>query len=137
MILGMGDDVAEVLRRAAGVLRERALRADTGEPWQSGKHYDALFYVDLKPSLGPVDGPDDDGNYLTIPGTAPYEAPRFLMACHEHADHIAALHPAVALVLADLLDFEAVVAEGVAGVPVRQELILKVARTYLGEIEVR
>jgi hypothetical protein len=108
-------------------MRERARRASTGEPWEAAQHYDALYDVDLKPSLGQVDGLDDDNSFLIVPGTQPYEAPRFLFACHEHAEYIASWHPALALLVADVLDHEAQSAQP-------DERIRSIAWAYLGGV---
>lgn len=81
------------LKAAIEARLEAAKRADTGEPWESCKHYDALFLVDLKPSAGPVEAGAARDARLDIAGCMQWEAPRFLWALHEHADHIAANDP--------------------------------------------
>lgn len=130
----MPETLIETMRHAAKLMRQRAEIASTGEPWEADKHYDALYYVDLKPSLGATDGPDDDNCYLKVENCAPFEAPRFLPALHEYADHIASWHPAVALAVADWLDSEVRRASGGDdGVSEVANQPYQVALAYLGQ----
>lgn len=65
-----------------------AMAADTGEPWEADKHYDALWVVDFKPSLGPVDLENWQDATIGIPDTAPYEDPRFAGMFAHCAQHV-------------------------------------------------
>ena len=103
----MPDSPAAELRQAASLLRERANAASTGERWESAKHYDALYMVDLKPSLGLIDLGEPTDNSLSTDGSQPFENPRFFLIGHEQAEYIASMHPAVALAVADWLENEA------------------------------
>ena len=125
----MSETPTETIRRAAALMRKRAKHADTGEPWEADVHCDALFTVDLKPSIGPVKGPEDPKNHLDW---ASWDAPRFLMARHEHAEHIASWHPIAAAAFADLLEAAACLSAPPWGSPVTRAA-LKAARAYLGE----
>ncbi len=123
---------AATIRRAVAKMREVAHRADTGEPWESSKHYDALWTVDLKPSPGSVDALEPAENTLGRDDCASFEQPRFFSVLHEHATHIASWHPLVALAVADWLDEVAADSHASLDAWVEQAA-LKVARAYLGE----
>lgn len=128
---------AGILRKAAALMRERAEKASTGEPWETSRHYDSLWMVDLKPSLGPIDLNEPTENSLGADGCQQFENPRFFAVCRDQAEHIAAWHPGTALAVAALLDGEAEWAETT---PNHKHLpylepFLAVARAYLGEGE--
>jgi hypothetical protein len=130
------ESIPETLRRAARLMRERAQRADTGEPWESDRHYDALYVVDLKPSLGPVANSQAWVEaHLGRDDVYEFEQPRFLAALHEIADHIASWHPAVALAVAQWLYTEAEQAGTSPAATPSQMIALAVAHAYLGESE--
>lgn len=133
---------AAQLRAAAKLMRERAEKASTRERWESEKHYDSLYLVDMKPSLGPVDLDEPTDNSLGTDGAQPFENPRIFMAGHEQAEYIASMHPGVALAVADWLEAEADRAaeidgfEDSAAYPLMLAGFrhsLAVARAYLGE----
>ena len=108
------------LRRAATLLRERAeaaRRATASEVWRS----------------------EPNGTSWTVWGTVEDDWRRRVgvVRSYDAAAHIAALHPGVALALADWLDTVAVYAEAVyaesEGYPPGPSHALAVARAYLGE----
>ena len=116
---------AELLRRAAKEMRERA-EAATASPWRPENHDFA-----------------EDGCGILGGGT-PWSSAEYGIAfttgftnrkhCHADAEHIASWHPAVALAVADWLDYTAALI-GVAGgrsSPYHEHAIA-VARAYLGE----
>lgn len=82
---------ADLLRRAAGKLRETAQAATPG-PWEDGDHIDGETYHRY----------GDYGFYLT----GPVGSPEFEDSEQAKADisYCALMHPPVALALADLLD---------------------------------
>ncbi len=98
---------ADLLRRAASLMRERAEAATRG-PWV-------------------VDGYGKDGWQVNGDGTV-------FADCHvfqNDADHIASWHPAVALAVADWLEADATVIER-HGLDVTVSKAYAVARAYLG-----
>jgi hypothetical protein len=95
---------AVFLRKAASAMKIQAQRASTGERWESEKHYDSLYLVDLKPSLGPIDFHDPVSNSLGTDDCSPFENPRSFLVGRDQADHIAGMHPLVVLALAALLE---------------------------------
>lgn len=108
---------ADVLRRAAALMRERAEAATPG-PWERVTH----------PRFGPqgaVRTPNGDLNISAY--TEPYRS-------SEDALHIASWHPTVALAVADWLDHEAGYVEAHQASPDgTTKHALDVARAYLGE----
>lgn len=98
---------AEVLRRAAALMRERA-RAATSGPWES---------IPAGAWTGRVFGDDDEMVAKTSTETPDN---------HGNAEHIASWHPAVAFAVADLL------IEASVDWP-EHPAALAVARAYLGE----
>ena len=52
--MNASESPAETLRRAAKLMRERGEAASTGEPWKAFQNYDALYGINLRPSLDPV-----------------------------------------------------------------------------------
>lgn len=121
----------ETLRRAASQMRERAESATQG-PW-SGE------------AIG------SEGHHVFAPegSRAPMKGRARVAACtwrawnetDVDAEHIASWHPDVALAVADLLDNEASLIIAVDAIPeffgatnsARVDLLLALARTYLGE----
>lgn len=95
---------AVIVRRAAELLRSRAERASTGEAWQASRHYDALYIVDLKPSLGDHGDVAWQDAQLDIPSVMSYEQPRFHAMLHEHAEYVAMMNPLMGLLLAQILE---------------------------------
>ena len=102
---------AKMLRRAAGLMRERAEAATHG-PWRRGdidtfaESGFRIDYTDVEPNVcGGIDPAD--------------------------AEHIASWHPAVALAVANLLDAQADAGYWEADPDSRAALA--VARAYLGE----
>jgi hypothetical protein len=117
-------------------MRQRAQRASTGERWESGKHYDSLYLVDMKPSLGPIGFFDPVNDFLLVEGCQPFENPRIFLVGHDQADHIASWPPAAALAVADWLELAAVLCEATV-FPYDDEVFtrraLAVAQEHLGE----
>lgn len=102
---------ADVLRQAAALMRERAEGATPGPWWQSGAWF------------------DDDGTPMPMVGygsTGADWVARTRDWSKGDAKHIALWHPAVALAVADWLDYEA----SWSAPPTHA---LAVARAYLGE----
>ena len=98
---------AEVLRKAAAAMRYRAERIPVG-PWE--KEFSDVIRTDV-----------------------PLGAKDYMIAeteTVERAAHIASWHPAVALAVADWLDYAASVWMGFA--PPEQTRLLTVANAYLG-----
>ena len=122
---------AEILRRAASLMRERA-EAASPSPWEPSHRPDMDW---LSKSLL-VDSSDHE------PGSAVMKGDRHVMAsvwphraAAASAEHIASWHPAVALAVADWLDW---VTEAVDGLllPFDAPLYVRalaVARAYLGD----
>lgn len=118
----MSESPAETLRRAATLMRERAgttMRGPWAATWQTFSDCDDVYIM------------SPDGQVATIERT-PVEGGV------TDADHIASWHPDVALAVADHLDAEAAISEGLAAegaghgsdpVTVRS---LAIARAYLG-----
>lgn len=110
---------SDLLRRAASLMRERAEAATPG-PWTvkpHGARHDCMTVRGV--------GDEHVAYYTGTPDAA----------------HIAAMHPAVALAVADWLDAasakaEAVEASGLTFGGVEGKPALAVARAYLGEAEV-
>jgi hypothetical protein len=116
---------AEILRRAAALMRERA-EAATNSDWYP-------YFVPEQ-----LHRPDGDGDWIVDSG------PRFICSTQAdgptskaNAEHIASWHPAVALAVADLLDAQAALVEETGGFFDIAEMgdanALNVARAYLGE----
>lgn len=105
---------AEVLRRAASLMRKRAEAALAGGAQWTGQHYWVSDYDPSDPSgqtamqrlVGGMDAPD--------------------------CDHYSSWHPAVALAVADLLVRVADTSDAVGAEPSPD--ITVVARTYLNEV---
>jgi hypothetical protein len=129
----VSDTTAETLRRAAGLMRERAERATPG-PWQpvAGVWQTETFAA----VIGPNGVPENAETWLmaTGRGAASQEA---------DAEHAASMHPGVVAPLADLLDevarqYEAAPCNSPDGVCNGCEsrwdfnFALSFARTYLG-----
>lgn len=88
------DEAIGWLRQQVEARLKAAQRADTGDHWKEEQHYDALFLVDLKPSAGELDTPEDVRTAsLGLELCQPFEDPRFLWACHNQATHIVANDP--------------------------------------------
>ena len=106
---------AEILRRAAALMRERAEKAH-GDRWA----YDLTYHANT------FEVTADDGLLLAkgIPGAG---------TGRWTAEHIASWHPAVALAVADWLDREAAWEERGATLAGDRFQALAVARAYLGE----
>lgn len=103
---------AEMLRRAASLMRERAEGATSGGPrWETGP--DEMH----GPSHAIVYPADSDSAVA--------------FAASDNAEHIASWHPAVALAVADWLDACALVCEVKADAV--KHHALTIARAYLGE----
>lgn len=100
---------AEVLRRVAKLMRERAEAATPG-PWATGRSSDDAPAFVRKPGWWVVASHTDDGD----------------------ATHISSWHPAVALVVADWLDHEAEMHEW----EYDTTHALTVARAYLGGVHI-
>lgn len=122
---GIPDSPAEAMRLAASLLRERATAATPG-PWDHMCLGSEGCLVLRK--------------HGTIRERGHGRVARFgqkeWQADHSDAAFVAAMNPAVALALADWLDFEAVNAPGVGEVYLkggRVAYALAVARAYLGE----
>jgi hypothetical protein len=94
-VMDAGEDPVAWLRAQIEARLELARQADTAEPWEADKHYDALWAVDLQPSAGMVPGIQQwqDAQVSGIGDVSSYEAPRFLLAFAWHAQHIAANDP--------------------------------------------
>jgi len=116
------ESPAEVLRLAASLMRERAGLASPG-PWhQLCMGSEGCSVIN--------DGHLRERKHVSFSGRKEW------LADHADAEYIAAMNPAVALALADWLDFEAVNAPGVGEVYLkggRVAYALAVARAYLGE----
>ena len=106
---------AELLRRAAKEMRERAEAAPTS-PW----HWEAV---------GKSGYPQRVSNPGAVVIAECFENPDFPASC---AEHITSWHPAVALAVADLLDEEAQGEEN--GLFDASFLAVAVASAYLGEM---
>ena len=107
---------AEIFRRAASLMRERAELAPDG-PWLAGER---CVWGKVPGHEVITDGPDGRGGTSTAQG----------------AEHIASWHPAVALAVADWLDGVAQAIknwERGIGVSPDQSHAFAVARAYLGE----
>jgi hypothetical protein len=120
---------ADVLRRAAALMRERAAGATAvwgAERWKA-------FHAEHPYSNG-VRTPDLDRHYV---GTDDEHGSILLSSGWDETqivDHAASWHPAVALKVAAWLDSEAAVVELDGGRPVLlSPQALAVARAYLGE----
>jgi hypothetical protein len=107
---------AEILRKAAALMRERAEAATSG-PWALASVSGQGFAVHR-------------GEHTTVS----------LFSASYDAEHIASWHPAVALAVADWLEAEAVAHSGeifddwdAATACCRMPAALAVARAYLGE----
>ena len=89
------QDPVAWLRAAIEARLELARKADTGNPWEADKHYDALWAVDFQPSAGMVpDGQQwQDVQVSGITDTGSYDAPRWVLAFAWHAQHIALNDP--------------------------------------------
>lgn len=99
---------AETLRRAAALMRGRAEAAAAG-PWRAIPARDGLpAIVAAAAVLADVDESTAD------------------------AEHIASWHPAVALAVADLLDYLAPLADGPWGPDSTIDRAVRIAETYLG-----
>jgi hypothetical protein len=108
---------AETLRLAAGLMRERAEAASPG-PWhQMCMGSEGCSVIN--------DGRLRERKHVSFSGRKEWKAD------HADAEHIAGMHPFVALAVADWLEAEA--GREFADEP---DPALKVARAYLGETEV-
>jgi hypothetical protein len=118
------DSPADVLRSAASLMRERALKATPG-PWKCA---DAVAVNESFGAIMPAGA--DAGDISTWlfatgrrePGATPYMG---------DAEHAASWHPLVALAVADWLDRfgDKLYCYG----PAEHEAALKIARAYLNE----
>lgn len=103
----MGSPHDLIADAARGIIAT-AKAADTGERWTLHHHYDALYLVDVKPSV-PWETAEDDPTCVLarsagMPDCFPYEDPADFAVVHEHADHIAGLDPAVGKAVGELLN---------------------------------
>ena len=88
------DEAIEWLRQQVQARLDAARKAGTGEPWEADRHYDALYFVDMKPSDGPVTSAVDlHEASLGMPEMHDFENPRFLWASTFQARHIALNDP--------------------------------------------
>lgn len=110
---------AEMLRRAAALMRERAEAATPG-PWMTGVEQGEAYLVEALLA--------DQGN-----GQPGYRIIARVPHRQRDRNHIASWHPAVALAVADLLDGWADDVESFGGHHKSDDRALTVARTYLGE----
>lgn len=118
---------AEILRRAAALMRERAEAADSA-PWtqDSSVRGDTVIF-------------NASGHWVTNVTSGRTYAEQVVTFDHEerNGEHIASWHPAVALAVADLLDDLAETEErnhremGFSPIDIGRHLA--VARAYLGE----
>ena len=112
---------AELLRRAAALMRERAEAATPG-PWRTDVLSDVV-----------ADHDDVSWDVADVSVLCPWPS----ATEHGNAAHIASWHPTVALAVADLLDAVALVADHYPPIEVRPQSVanyaLAVARAYLGE----
>ena len=118
---------AEVLRKAAALMRERAEKAtaEVCPEWTRAavRHIARNCEIECYHDQGSISAAhpkhhDSEGE--------PNQWSRY-----DDADHIASWHPAVALAVADLMDTAAT--HQVGFTPVARERITAVARAYLGE----
>jgi hypothetical protein len=112
---------AELLRRAAALMRERAGTLPAG-PWRTSGNSDDQSFVQDAEQLLDVEVHVSDGYYSDFAGTV------------RAAEHIASWHPAVALAVADWLDYQANyghLTRHISGSDAPE----RVARAYLGEVE--
>ncbi len=122
------EDPAEAMRRAAKLMRERAQAAPEG-PWSMRDIWGPHVRDGLTRAARIVNDADD-----TVIEPSRYGDD--LVARPGAFEHIAWMHPGVALAVADWLDFEAVNAPGPGDVYLRGGRIayaLTVACAYLGE----
>lgn len=106
---------SDTLRRAAALMRERAEAATPG-PWEAQQDGSGGWWIEA-PYTATIAELDID-----------YSVPQ------ADAEHIAGMHPAVALAVADWLDTVARLMEhGDPGGPLLQKRALAVAHAYLGE----
>lgn len=126
----MADSAADAIRRAAQLLRERAMAAPAGA-W---KHIPHPPTAGRGPTYHAVDCPPQPPYTVSenVCDTGPYERGAAI------AEHIAGMRPAVALRLADWLEFEALRLDETAGDPGADEsrgmFALDLAHAYLGEV---
>lgn len=112
------SETSEVLRRAAGLMRERAEAATPG-PWEI--LWNAVAYIDT------VADPGDPT------GQTPMQSPEKVADAGERDRvHIASWHPAVALAVADWLDLVARLLDEGFDANAETHAALTVARAYLG-----
>ena len=129
----MSETLAETIRRAAVLVRERAAEAEKegygsshpGRPWCPEWTWSVVRHVernlDAECTAHPW-GSENEGDCNTWGRYAGY--------------HIAAMHPGVALALADWLEREAALIDAQVfpqSDPAMEKYPLAVARTYLGE----
>lgn len=127
---------ADLLRRAAAAMRERAEAAQSESPWDAAGMW---WYPVMEIAEDGRAVERSHGFHLVVDAHGSGMAAH--AASHSDAEHIASWHPAVALAVADLLDAEAALIDGVAEHPdlhmpingARVDLLLAVARIYLGE----
>lgn len=122
---------AEILRRAAALMRERAEAAMPG-PWvRSGSSIETDHSCSLSHDCWPVAD--------TYSGRKPDGSQQSPSRLRDDAEHIASWHPAVAIAVADWLDVHAGDLASSGGhlpscdSPGDVEHALAVARAYLGE----
>ena len=124
----MTENPAETLRHAAKLMRERAAEAEQagygsdhpGQPWCSSWTYSTVRHIERNVDMECTDHPwgsENEGDCNTWGRYAGY--------------HVAAMHPGVALALAEWLD--EVAADRHASLPAWvDDGALKIARAYLG-----
>jgi hypothetical protein len=127
---------AELLRRAAALIRERATSATPG-PWKAlcdgyGDTSGGRSHKDRRDLLWVRSGLTNAGDVVTTYG-------QWTERSEHDVLHIAGMHPAVALAVADLLDAESFVAAGreaaapSPGYSGSTYQALSIACAYLGE----
>lgn len=112
---------AETLRRAAAAMRRNANVAEPGR-W---KLWGMTVMADPKGTSNVDDG--IEVAYAKTPSTTD----RLLHT--GNAKHVASWHPAVALAVADLLDYLAPLADGPWGPDSTIDRAVRIAETYLGD----
>lgn len=125
----MNEKPAETMRRAAKLMRERAGAATPG-PWtireQHGRDIADEGWSDVR-VVSPVG--DVAVTYLSNVSES--------NAANENTEHLAAMHPLVALAVADWLERDAALIDVLAfpeSDPAAVRYPLTVARAYLGEV---